>query len=153
MNTILKIDSPTIIELFRKMTNEQVGKIIRAYLNNNFMDLIAEEKQIYTELANNREQQKINNKDKILKGWETRRRNGNASSRAIKNQLQAQLQKDKDEMIKLRTENETLKKSSKQYNPNWNNNQNYNNNWKKQEKEPPQTPQREPVKTAVGWNL
>ena len=153
MNTILKIDSPAIIGLFRKMTNEQVGKIIRAYLNNNPKDLIEEEKQIYTELANNREQQKINNKDKILKGWETRRRNGNASSRAIKNQLQAQLQKDKDEMIKLRTENETLKKSSKQYNPNWNNNQNYNNNWKKKEEEPPKQPPREPVKTAVGWDL
>ena len=80
MNTILKIDSPVIIGLFRKMTNEQVGKIIRAYLNNNPKDLMTEEeKQIYTELTNNREQQKINNKDKILKGWETRRRNGNAS--------------------------------------------------------------------------
>ena len=123
MNTILKIDSPAIIGLFRKMTNEQVGKIIRAYLNNNPKDLIEDENKIYTELTNNREQQKINNKDKILKGWETRRRNGNASSRAIKNQLQAQLQKDKDEMIKLRTENDTLKKASKQYNPNWNNNQ------------------------------
>jgi DNA replication initiation complex subunit (GINS family) len=125
MNTILKIDSPAIIGLFRKMTNEQVGKIIRAYLNNNPKDLMTEEeKQIYTELTNNREQQKINNKDKILKGWETRRRNGNASSRAIKNQLQAQLQKNKDEMIKLRTENDTLKKASKQqyYNSNWNNN-------------------------------
>ena len=153
MNTILKIDSPVIINLFRKMTNEQVGKIIRAYLNNNPKDLIEDENKIYTELTNNREQQKINNKDKILKGWETRRRNGNASSRAIKNQLQAQLQKDKDEMIKLRTENETLKKSSKQYNPNWNNNQNYNNNWKKKEEEPPKQPPREPVKTAVGWDL
>jgi DNA replication initiation complex subunit (GINS family) len=123
MNTILKIDRPEIIGLFRKMTNEQVGKIIRAYLNNNPKDLlIEEEKQIYTELTNNREQQKINNKDKILKGWETRRRNGNASSRAIKNQLQAQLQKDKDEMIKLRTENDTLKKASKQQY--WNNNNN-----------------------------
>lgn len=153
MNTILKIDSPVIINLFRKMTNEQVGKIIRAYLNNNPKDLIEDENKIYTELTNNREQQKINNKDKILKGWETRRKNGNASSRAIKNQLQAQLQKDKDEMIKLRTENETLKKSSKQYNPNWNNNQNYNNNWKKKEEEPPKQPPREPVKTAVGWDL
>ena len=149
MNTILKIDSPAIIGLFRKMTNEQVGKIIRAYLNNNPKDLIEEEKQIYTELINNREQQKINNKDKILKGWETRRRNGNASSRAIKNQLQAQLQKDKDEMLKLRTENDTLKKASKkQY---WNN-QNYNNNWKKKEEAPPKPP-REPEKTEVGWNL
>lgn len=153
MNTILKIDSPAIIGLFRKMTNEQVGKIIRAYLNNTPKDLIEEEKQIYTELANNREQQKINNKDKILKGWETRRRNGNASSRAIKNQLQAQIQKDKDEMIKLRTENDTLKKASKQYNPNWNNNQNYNNNWKKKEEEPPKQPPKKPEKTEVGWNL
>ena len=153
MNTILKIDNPVIINLFRKMTNEQVGKIIRAYLNNNPKDLIEEEKQIYTELANNREQQKINNKDKILKGWETRRRNGNASSRAIKNQLQAQIQKDKDEMIKLRTENDTLKKASKQYNPNWNNNQNYNNNWKKKEEEPPKQPPKKPEKTEVGWNL
>lgn len=154
MNTILKIDRPEIIGLFRKMTNEQVGKIIRAYLNNNPKDLIEEEKQIYTELANNREQQKINNKDKILKGWETRRRNGNASSRAIKNQLQAQLQKDKDEMIKLRTENDTLKKASKQqYNPNWNNNQNYNNNWKKKEEELPKQPPKKPEKTEVGWNL
>lgn len=153
MNTILKIDSPAIIGLFRKMTNEQVGKIIRAYLNNNPKDLIEDENKIYTELANNREQQKINNKDKILKGWETRRRNGNASSRAIKNQLQAQLQKDKDEMIKLRTENDTLKKASKQqyYNSNWNNNN--NNNWKKKEEEPQKTPSREPVKTAVGWDL
>jgi DNA replication initiation complex subunit (GINS family) len=148
MNTILKIDSPAIIGLFRKMTNEQVGKIIRAYLNNNPKDLMTEEeKQIYTELTNNREQQKINNKDKILKGWETRRRNGNASSRAIKNQLQAQIQKDKDEMIKLRTENDTLKKASKQY-TGWN-----NNNWKKKEEEPPKPPPREPVKTAVGWDL
>ena len=123
MNTILKIDRPEIIGLFRKMTNEQLGKILRAYLNNNSKDLIEDELKIYTELTNNREQQKINNKDKILKGWETRRRNGNASSRAIKNQLQAQLQKDKDEMIKLRTENDTLKKASKQYyNSNWNNN-------------------------------
>lgn len=154
MNTILKIDSPAIIGLFRKMTNEQVGKIIRAYLNNNPKDLIIEEeKQIYTELTNNREQQKINNKDKILKGWETRRRNGNASSRAIKNQLQTQIQKDKDEMIKLRTENDTLKKASKQYNPNWNNNQNYNNNWKKKEEEPPKQPPKKPEKTEVGWNL
>ena len=150
MNTILKIDSPAIIGLFRKMTNEQVGKIIRAYLNNNPKDLIEEEKQIYTELTNNREQQKINNKDKILKGWETRRRNGNASSRAIKNQLQAQLQKDKDEMIKLRTENDTLKKASKQYTGY---NQNYNPNWKKKEEEPPKPPPKEPEKTAVGWNL
>jgi hypothetical protein len=153
MNTILKIDSPAIIGLFRKMTNEQVGKIIRAYLNNNTKDLIEEEKQIYTELANNREQQKTNNKDKILRGWETRRKNGNASSRAIKNQLQAQIQKDKDEMIKLRTENDTLKKASKQYNPNWNNNQNYNNNWKKKEEEPPKQPPKKPEKTEVGWNL
>ena len=154
MNTIFKIDSPAIIGLFRKMTNEQLGKILRAYLNNNPKDLIIEEeKQIYTELTNNREQQKINNKDKILKGWETRRRNGNASSRAIKNQLQAQLQKNKDEMIKLRTENDTLKKASKQYNPNWNNNQNYNNNWKKKEEEPPKQPPKKPEKTAVGWNL
>ena len=148
MNTILKIDSPAIIGLFRKMTNEQVGKIIRAYLNNNPKDLIEEEKQIYTELANNREQQKTNNKDKILKGWETRRRNGNASSRAIKNQLQAQIQKDKDEMIKLRTENDTLKKASKQYTG-----YNYNPNWKKKEEEPPKSPPKEPEKTAVGWNL
>ena len=153
MNTIFKIDSSAIIGLFRKMTNEQLGKILRAYLNNNPKDLIEEEKQIYTELTNNREQQKINNKDKILKGWETRRRNGNASSRAIKNQLQAQIQKDKDEMIKLRTENDTLKKASKQYNPNWNNNQNYNSNWKKKEEEPPQKTPREPEKTEVGWNL
>lgn len=138
MNTILKIDSPAIIGLFRKMTNEQVGKIIRAYLNNNPKDLIEEEKQIYTELANNREQQKINNKDKILKGWETRRRNGNASSRAIKNQLQAQIQKDKDEMIKLRTENDTLKKASKQqyYNSNWNNNKFFDKEeWAKKQEE------------------
>ena len=150
MNTILKIDSPAIIGLFRKMTNEQIGKIIRAYLNNNPKDLTEEEKQIYTELANNREQQKINNKDKILKGWETRRRNGNASSRAIKNQLQAQLQKDKDEMIKLRTENDTLKKASKQYTGY---NQNYNPNWKKKEEEPPKQPPKKPEKTEVGWNL
>lgn len=150
MNTILKIDSPAIIGLFRKMTNEQVGKIIRAYLNNNPKDLIEEERQIYTELTNNREQQKINNKDKILKGWETRRRNGNASSRAIKNQLQAQLQKDKDEMIKLRTENDTLKKASKQYTGY---NQNYNPNWKKKEEEPPKQPPKKPEKTEVGWNL
>ena len=135
MNTILKIDNPVIINLFRKMTNEQVGKIIRAYLNNNPKDLIEEEKQIYTELANNREQQKINNKDKILKGWETRRRNGNASSRAIKNKLEAQAQAQKDEINRLKAENDTLKKTTKQqyYNSNWNNNNNNNKPFDKEE--------------------
>lgn len=50
MNIALKIDNHVIINLFRKMTNEQVGKIIRAYLNNTPKDLTTEEeKQIYTE--------------------------------------------------------------------------------------------------------
>ena len=149
MNIFLKIDNPVIIGLFRKMTNEQIGKIIRAYLNNNPKDLTTEEeKQIYTEFMNYKELKKKSNREKVVKSWETRKAN-----RETNNKLQAQFKKDKDEMIKLRTENETLKKSSKQYNPNWNNNQNYNNNWKKKEEEPPKQPPREPVKTAVGWDL
>ena len=124
MNINLKIDNPVIIGLFRKMTNEQLGKILRAYLNNNPKDLTTEEeKQIYTEFMNYKELKKKSSKERTLKGWETRKAN-----RETNNKLQAQLQKDKDEMIKLRTENDTLKKASKQYNPNWNNNQNYNNN-------------------------
>ena len=51
-------------------------------------------------------------------------------------------------MIKLRTENDTLKKASKQYTG-----YNYNPNWKKKEEEPPKSPPKEPEKTAVGWNL
>ena len=146
MNITLKIDNPVIINLFRKMTNEQIGKIIRAYLNNNPKDLITEEeKQIYTEFINYKDLRKKRSKERTLKGWETRKAN-----RETNNKLQAQLQKDKDEMIKLRTENDTLKKASKQqyYNNNWN-----NNNWKKKEEEPPNPPPREPIKTAVGWDL
>lgn len=155
MNTILKIDRPEIIGLFKKMTNEQVGKIIRAYLNNNPKDLIEDENKIYTELIENKEAQKKSYKNRTLKGWDIRRKNGTASTKAIKNKLEAQIQKDKDEMIKLRTENDTLKKASKQqyYNSNWNNNNNYNNNnWKKKE-EVPQPKFDKPVKTAVGWDM
>ena len=116
MNITLKIDNPVIINLFRKMTNEQIGKIMRAYLNNNPKDLTTEEeKQIYTEFMNYKELKKKSSKERTLKGWETRKAN-----RETNNKLQAQLQKDKDEMIKLRTENETLKKSKQQ--------QYYNNN-------------------------
>jgi Glu-tRNA(Gln) amidotransferase subunit E-like FAD-binding protein len=145
MNTILKIDRPEIIGLFRKMTNEQVGKIIRAYLNNNPKDLIEEEKQIYTELTRHKELRKKSNKEKVVKSWETRKAN-----RETNNKLQAQAQKDKDEINRLKAENENLKKSKQQqyYNSNWN-----NNNWKKKEEEPPKPPPREPVKTAVGWDL
>ena len=145
MNTILKIDSPVIIGLFRKMTNEQVGKILRAYLNNNPKDLtIEEEKQIYTELTRHKELRKKSNREKVVKSWETRKAN-----RETNNKLQAQAQKDKDEINRLKTENENLKKSKQQYyNSNWN-----NNNWKKKEEEPPKPPPREPVKTAVGWDL
>jgi len=147
MNIILKIDNPVIIGLFRKMTNEQIGKIIRAYLNNNPKDLTTEEeKQIYTEFMNYKDLRKKNSKERTLKGWETRKAN-----RETNNKLQAQAQKDKDEINRLKTENENLKKSKQQQY--WNNNQNYNNNWKKKEEEPPKPPPREPVKTAVGWDL
>ena len=123
MNITLKIDNPVIINLFRKMTNEQIGKIMRAYLNNNPKDLTTEEeKQIYTEFMNYKELKKKSSKERTLKGWETRKAN-----RETNNKLQAQLQKDKDEMIKLRTENETLKKSKQQ--------QYYNNNNKPFDKE------------------
>lgn len=146
MNTILKIDRPEIIRLFRKMTNEQLGKILRAYLNNNPKDLIEEEeKQIYNELTRQKELRKKSNREKVVKSWETRKAN-----RETNNKLQAQAQKDKDEINRLKAENENLKKASKQqyYNSNWN-----NNNWKKKEEEPPKPPPKEPVKTAVGWDL
>ena len=68
MNTILKIDSPAIIGLFRKMTNEQLGKILRAYLNNNPKDLIEDENKIFTELIENKEAQKKSYKKRTLKG-------------------------------------------------------------------------------------
>lgn len=139
MNIFLKIDNPVIIGLFRKMTNEQIGKIIRAYLNNNSKDLITEEeKQIYTEFMNYKDLRKKVSKERTLKGWETRKAN------------KLQTQKDKDEINRLKTENETLKKSKQQQ---YYNNNNYNNNWKKKEEEPQKTPSREPVKTAVGWDL
>ena len=39
-------------------------------------------------------------------------------------------------MIKLRTENDTLKKASKQYNPNWNNNKPFDKEeWAKKQEE------------------
>lgn len=141
MNIFLKIDNPIIIGLFRKMTNEQIGKIIRAYLNNNSKDLTTEEeKQIYTEFMNYKDLRKKSSKERTLKSWKTRKAN-----RETNNKLQAQAQKDKDEINRLKTENENLKKSTKQ--------QYYNNNWKKKEEEPPKPPQREPVKTAVGWDF
>ena len=146
MNITLKIDNPVIINLFRKMTNEQLGKILRAYLNNNPKDLTTEEeKQIYTEFMNYKDLRKKSSKERTLKGWETRKTN-----REINNKLQAQAQKDKDEINRLKAENENLKKSKQQqyYTRNWN-----NNNWKKKEEEPPKPPPREPVKTAVGWDL
>lgn len=149
MNTILKIDNPEIIGLFRKMTNEQLGKILRAYLNNNTKDLITEEeKQIYNELTRQKELRKKSNREKVVKSWETRKAN-----RETNNKLQAQAQKDKDEINRLKAENENLKKASKQqyYNSNWNNNN--NNNWKKKEEEPPKQPPKKPEKTEVGWNL
>ena len=137
MNIFLKIDNPVIIGLFRKMTNEQIGKIIRAYLNNNSKDLITEEeKQIYTEFMNYKDLRKKGSKERTLKGWETRKAN------------KLQTQKDKDEINRLKTENDTLKKASKQQY-----NQNYNNNWKKKEEEPPKQPPKKPEKTEVGWNL
>jgi hypothetical protein len=148
MNTILKIDNPVVINLFRKMTNEQLGKILRAYLNNNTKDLITEEeKQIYNELTRQKELRKKSNREKVVKSWETRKAN-----RETNNKLQAQAQKDKDEINRLKAENENLKKASKQqyYNSNWNNN---NNNWKKKEEEPPKQPPKKPEKTEVGWNL
>ena len=121
MNITLKIDNPVIINLFRKMTNEQIGKIIRAYLNNNHKDLITEEeKQIYTEFMNYKDLRKKSSKERTLKGWETRKAN-----RETNNKLQAQAQKDKDEINRLKTENENLKKSKQQQyynNNNWNNN-------------------------------
>lgn len=135
MNIFLKIDNPIIIGLFRKMTNEQLGKILRAYLNNNPKDLTTEEEnRIYTEFINYKELKKKSNREKVVKSWETRKAN------------KLQTQKDKDEINRLKAENENLKKSKQQQY--WN-----NNNWKKKEEEPPKTPQREPVKTAVGWNL
>ena len=68
MNIFLKIDNPVIIGLFRKMTNEQIGKIIRAYLNNNSKDLITEEeKQIYTEFMNYKDLRKKGSKERTLK--------------------------------------------------------------------------------------
>ena len=134
MNIFLKIDNPIIIGLCRKMTNEQLGKILRAYLNNNPKDLTTEEEnRIYTEFINYKELKKKSNREKVVKSWETRKAN------------KLQTQKDKDEINRLKAENENLKKSKQQY---WN-----NNNWKKKEEEPPKTPQREPAKTAVGWNL
>ena len=139
MNIILKIDNPVVINLFRKMTNEQLGKILRAYLNNNTKDLITEEeKQIYNELTRQKELRKKSNREKVVKSWETRKAN------------KLQTQKDKDEINRLKTENETLKKSKQQQ---YYNNNNYNNNWKKKEEEPQKPPSREPVKTAVGWDL
>jgi hypothetical protein len=149
MNIILKIDNPVVINLFRKMTNEQLGKILRAYLNNNTKDLITEEeKQIYNELTRQKELRKKSNREKVVKSWETRKAN-----RETNNKLQAQAQKDKDEINRLKAENENLKKASKQqyYNSNWNNNN--NNNWKKKEEEPPKQPPKKPEKTEVGWNL
>lgn len=149
MNIALKIDNPVIINLFRKMTNEQVGKIIRAYLNNTPKDLTTEEeKQIYTEFMSYKDLRKKSSKERTLKGWETRKAN-----RETNNKLQAQAQKDKDEINRLKAENENLKKASKQqyYNSNWNNNN--NNNWKKKEEEPPKQPPKKPEKTEVGWNL
>ena len=149
MNITLKIDNPVVINLFRKMTNEQLGKILRAYLNNNTKDLITEEeKQIYNELTRQKELRKKSNREKVVKGWETRKAN-----RETNNKLQAQAQKDKDEINRLKAENENLKKASKQqyYNSNWNNNN--NNNWKKKEEEPPKQPPKKPEKTEVGWNL
>lgn len=118
MNITLKIDNPVIINLFRKMTNEQLGKILRAYLNNNPKDLITEEeKQIYTEFMNYKDLRKKSSKERTLKGWETRKAN-----RETNNKLQAQAQKDKDEINRLKTENENLKKSKQQQY--WNNNNN-----------------------------
>ena len=118
MNITLKIDNPAIINLFRKMTNEQIGKIIRAYLNNNPKDLTTEEeKQIYTEFMNYKDLRKKSSKERTLKGWETRKAN-----RETNNRLQAQAQKDKDEINRLKTENENLKKSKQQQY--WNNNNN-----------------------------
>lgn len=131
VNTILKIESSAIINLFRKMTNEQLGKILRAYLNNNPKDLIEDENKIYTELTKHRDSLKKSNSDKILKGWETRKAN-QAKNNKEKSQLQVQVQRDKEEMIKLRAENETLKKSKQQYNGNW------NNNWNKNKKQAPE---------------
>ena len=131
VNTILNIESSAIINLFRKMTNEQLGKILRAYLNNNPKDLIEDENKIYTELTKHRDSLKKSNSDKILKGWETRKAN-QAKNNKEKSQLQVQVQRDKEEMIKLRAENETLKKSKQQYNGNW------NNNWNKNKKQAPE---------------
>ncbi len=118
MDTILKIKSSAVLNLFRKMTNEQIGKIIRAYLNNNPKDLTDDEMKIYTELTKYREQYKNTNKQRTVKGWETRKAN-KAKKDKEQSQLQAQLQRDKEEMIKLRAENETLKKSKVQYNNTW----------------------------------
>lgn len=131
MNIFLKIDNPIIIGLFRKMTNEQLGKILRAYLNNNPKDLTTEEeKQIYTEFMSYKDLRKKSSKERTLKGWETRKAN-----RETNNKLHAQAQKDKDEINRLKAENENLKKASKQqyYNSNWNNNNNNNKPFDKEE--------------------
>ena len=130
MNIFLKIDNPVIIGLFRKMTNEQIGKIIRAYLNNNPKDLtMEEEKQIYTEFMNYKDLRKKGSKERTLKGWETRKAN-----RETNNKLQAQAQKDKDEINRLKTENENLKKSKQQQY--WNNNKPFDKEeWAKKQEE------------------
>lgn len=160
MNTILKIDSPAIIGLFRKMTNEQLGKILRAYLNNNPKDLIEDENKIYIELIENKEAQKKSYKNRTLKGWDIRRKNGTASTKAIKNKLEAQAQAQKNEINRLKTENENLKKSKQQQY--WNNNNNNNNKFfdkeewaKKQEekrqKEMQERLDRDPKLKATFW--
>lgn len=120
MDTILKIKSPAVLNLFRKMTNEQIGKIIRAYLNNSPKDLTEDELKIYTELTKHKEQYNTTNKQRTVKGWETRKANKEKKDRE-QAQMVAQLQRDKDEMIKLRAENEALKKPQTQYSNNWKN--------------------------------
>ena len=96
MDTILRIKNPAILNLFRKMTNEQLGKILRAYLNKTNKGLVGEELTIYNELINNKNENSNKYKERTQKGWETRKKNGTVSSRAVKNKLLQQLQRDKE---------------------------------------------------------
>ena len=99
MDVLLRLKHPVVINKFTKITDEQLGKIVRSYIYKNPKGLKDDEVIIYQELCREEEKYNLAFKERTRKGWETRRKNGNGSL--------------KEKMALLQAENEELKNGQK----------------------------------------
>lgn len=114
MKIVIKNDYQFLKD-FEQLTDEQMGKVFRKLIfkTNETLDVNADE--TYQQILNNCEAKKESYSSRTQKGWETRRKNSQKSY-YTEAQYKDQLQRDKEEMIKLRAENEALR-SKKWYTP------------------------------------